>query len=247
MKVGAGPLPAFITCHQRPPSAWRRILRYHSLPMGHCGHSDSPTGRHREVPNAPDWHLLVQSIIGTNGKVIGSAIYHRQPTSPNQRDIELIDHSTHLAGIAIERGLTGEAMQLATLVYQNSAEAMLVTDPENRIIAINPAFTTVTGYTFEEVQGHDPGILSSGRQDRAFYHAMWTAIKNTGQWQGEIWNRRKDGSEYAEWLTINTIYGDDGAVHRRVALFSDITERKQAEALIWNQANWQSDRLPSRV
>lgn len=187
-------------------------------------------------------------IVASNGKVIGSfAIYHRHPSAPSQRDIELIEHSTHLAGIAIERSLTGEAMQLASLVYQNSAEGMLVTDAENRIIAINPAFTSVTGYTLEEVQGRDPGMLSSGRQDHAFYLAMWNAIKNTGQWQGEIWNRRKDGSEYAEWLTINTIYSEDGAVHRRVALFSDITERKQAEALIWNQANYDNlTQLPNR-
>jgi len=114
----------------------------------------------------------------------------------------------------------------------------MITDTDNRIIAVNPAFTDMTGYAPEEIIGQPPKILSSGRQTPAFYQAMWHEIHTTGQWQGEIWNRRKNGEVYVEWLTINTIYGEDGAIHRRVALFSDITKKKENEELIWTQANF---------
>jgi diguanylate cyclase (GGDEF)-like protein/PAS domain S-box-containing protein len=137
-----------------------------------------------------------------------------------------------------ERKKAEEALQLAALVYQSSGEAIIVTDAGNHIIAINPAFTVLTGYTLEEVYGRDPKLLSSGRHDKGFYDAMWRSIIANGSWQGEIWNCRKNGEVYAEWLTINTIYHQDGSVHRRVALFSDISEKKKAEEIIKHQANF---------
>jgi len=137
-----------------------------------------------------------------------------------------------------ERKRAEENMQLASMVYLNSGEAMMVTDADGVIITINPAFTELTGYSAEEVIGQTPHILNSGRQAPAFYDAMWHKLKNRGFWQGEIWNKRKNGEIYAEWLTINSIYKDDGTCYRRVALFSDITDKKKAEELIWIQANF---------
>jgi len=131
-----------------------------------------------------------------------------------------------------------ESMKLASLVFQSSSEAMAVTDPEGLILDINPAFTEVTGYTREEVVGKNANLLSSGRQSDTFYQAMWNSISTTGSWQGEIWNRRKNGDVYAEWLTINTIFDDNGMPFRRVELFSDITKRKESEQTIWHQANF---------
>lgn len=123
----------------------------------------------------------------------------------------------------------------------------MITDEENRIISINPAFTTCTGYTTIDVLGKNPGILSSGRQSPAFYKAMWHALNTTGRWQGEIYNRRKNSDTYMEWVIINTVFNDDGTVHRRVALFSDITEKKKSEELIWFQANYDPlTHLPNR-
>ncbi len=140
-----------------------------------------------------------------------------------------------------------EDQQLATLVYQNSSQAMMVTDAAGIIITINPAFTETTGYTLDEVAGKSTRILSSGRQDQRFFRDMWDTLTSTGHWEGEIWNRRKNGELYAEWLTINTIFSENGAVHRRVALFSDITQKKQAEELIWQQANFDPlTQLPNR-
>ncbi|HEY3325956.1 MAG TPA: diguanylate cyclase [Novimethylophilus sp.] len=146
-----------------------------------------------------------------------------------------------------ERKRAEDEMRLASMVYQSSSEAMMVTDADGGIISTNPAFTTITGYTPDEVIGKNSRLLNSRRHDQAFYLAMWQALRATGHWQGEIWNRRKNGEIYPEWLTINTIFNQDGSAHRRVALFSDITEKKASEALIWQQANFDSlTGLPNR-
>lgn len=140
-----------------------------------------------------------------------------------------------------------EALQLSSMVLQNSGEAMLVTDENNEIIAINPAFTKITGYSLEEVKGKNPRMFQSGRHAPAFFQAMWDLIVSTGQWQGEIWDKSRNGAIQAKWLTINTIRNKDGSIHRYVALFSDITEKKKSEELIWRQANFDTlTGLPNR-
>jgi diguanylate cyclase (GGDEF)-like protein/PAS domain S-box-containing protein len=147
-----------------------------------------------------------------------------------------------------ERKQTEEALQLSALVYQNSSEAMMITDAQNNIIAINPAFTTLTGYSEQEVLGKNPRVRKSGHQTAVFYDDMYAALNASGQWQGEIWNRRKTGEIRAEWLSINTIYHQDGTPYRRVALFYDITQRKESEKLIWKQANFDLlTGLPNRL
>ncbi len=140
-----------------------------------------------------------------------------------------------------ERKLAEESLQLAALVYENSSEAMMITDEDDLIIATNPAFSLLTGYTEAEVLGKNPSIRKSGYQDDIFYQNMHVMLELTGQWQGEIWNRCKSGEVCTEWLSINTIFHQDGSVYRRVSLFYDITQKKDNEALIWNQANF--DRL----
>lgn len=146
-----------------------------------------------------------------------------------------------------ERKRMEEAGQLAQLVYQNTSEGMLVCDAENRIIAVNPAFTAMTGYTVEEAIGNKPHLLNSGNHSEEFYRKMWEHLDRDGSWQGEIWNRRKNGEVYPEWLTINTTYYPGGSVHRRVALFSDISKRKESEEVIWRQANFDMlTALPNR-
>jgi diguanylate cyclase (GGDEF)-like protein/PAS domain S-box-containing protein len=140
-----------------------------------------------------------------------------------------------------------ESLQLASLVYQNSSEAMMVSDADGTIITVNPSFTELTGYQPEEVIGQTPNILKSGRHDAGFYQAMWHAINTTGHWRGEIWNRRKNGEVFAELLTINSITDKDGRIYRHVALFSDITKKKESDELIWQQANFDSlTGLPNR-
>ncbi len=146
-----------------------------------------------------------------------------------------------------QRKLAEEELKLASLVYQNSSDAMIVTDVDGNILAINPAYSKITGYQFDEVKGKTHRILQSDRHGIHFYNAMQDAINSTGQWQGEIWSKRKSGEIYPQWLTFNTSYHDDGSVHRRVALFSDISAIKEAEERILNQVNYdQLTKLPNR-
>ncbi|MBS1186165.1 MAG: hypothetical protein H6R04_183 [Burkholderiaceae bacterium] len=137
-----------------------------------------------------------------------------------------------------ERKQAEEGLQLAAMVYQNSSESIMVTDADNKIVAVNPAFEQMTGYTAEDVLGKNPRLLSSGQHDASFYDTMWATLKTTGRWEGEFWNRRKNGESYVVWRTINTITNNDGSVRYHVALTSDITLKKESEKLIWQQANF---------
>ena len=117
-----------------------------------------------------------------------------------------------------------------------TAEAILITDARNRIVYVNRAFSRITGYTLKEVAGRTPRILHSGRQSKDFYAHMWKCINATGQWQGEIWNRRKSGEIYPEWLSISAVRGGAGKVDYYLAIFSDITLRKREERELYDLA-----------
>jgi PAS domain S-box-containing protein len=125
----------------------------------------------------------------------------------------------------------GEAQQrLAASVFDNAAEGILITDKDNNILSVNCAFTEITGYSPEEAIGKNPSLLSSGSQPGTFYEAMWTLIRETGRWQGEVWDRRKDGRPYCELLSIAAIRDDQGKITQHCAIFSDITRLKMTEA-----------------
>ncbi|MBU7314948.1 nitrate/nitrite transporter [Paenibacillus oleatilyticus] len=117
-----------------------------------------------------------------------------------------------------------DRLRLATEIIENTAEAIIITDLKGTIRQVNPAFTQVTGYTQEEIVGENPRILKSGKQPSDFYAAMWKTIKEKGFWQGEIWNRRKNGDEYLQWLTISAIKNDAGEIKHYAGMFSDISE-----------------------
>lgn len=153
----------------------------------------------------------------------------------------VLDGQPTIVGVAIDvtrRRETEANSKLAAMVYESSSQAMVVTDEDTVIINVNPAFSTITGYGADEVIGKKINVLSSGRQDKAFYQKMWESIVQTGRWEGDIWNRRRNGQEYAEHIAIDTTYKDDGSVAFRIGLFSDITEKKQSDAVIWKQANY---------
>jgi len=115
----------------------------------------------------------------------------------------------------------------------DSSQGVLITDARGLIERVNPAFTDITGYTQSEAAGHTPGqLLRSDRQDARFYRDMWAQLTQSGRWSGEIWNRRKNGEIYPEWLTITAIYDAHGQLLRYVAIFSDLSWKKKAEAEI---------------
>ncbi|HWQ95440.1 MAG TPA: EAL domain-containing protein, partial [Gammaproteobacteria bacterium] len=124
-----------------------------------------------------------------------------------------------------------EALRVAATAF-DSYESMMITDANAVILRVNRAFTECTGYRAEEAVGQTPRLLKSGRHDAAFYAAMWETIHRTGTWQGEIWDRRKNGEVYPKWLTISAVKGVDGVVTHYVGSHIDITERKAAEEKI---------------
>lgn len=141
-----------------------------------------------------------------------------------------------------------EKLRLTAKVVETVNEAVLITNADNRIEFVNPAFTAITEYEAEEVLGHSPAILKSGRHDDEFYDAMWTCLAKTGRWQGEIWNRRKSGAFYAEWLSLAALKDENGVTTHHVAVFSDITHRKEDEERVWRQANYDAlTGLPNRA
>ncbi len=138
-------------------------------------------------------------------------------------------------------------LKLSASVFEHASEATLITDANNRILSVNPAFTRITGYGAEEVLGQTPRLLASGKHPKEFYKNMWDKILTTGSWQGEIQNRRKSGEIYTEWLSINVLKGEDEAVIRHIAVFSDISDEKKAQETIERQATFDAlTGLPNR-
>lgn len=121
-------------------------------------------------------------------------------------------------------------LRQAAVVVDNSAEAVLITDTDNRIISVNQAFTDITGYTQQEVEGDNPSILKSFRHDAEFYATMWQTVNQNGRWQGEIWDRRKNGEIFPAWQTITRVLGESGELTNYVSVFSDISTIKQSQA-----------------
>jgi len=141
-----------------------------------------------------------------------------------------------------------QALQLASTVVENTMDGVIVTDAQGRIIATNPAFTEITGYLAEEATGHTPRMLKSNRHGAEFYQHLWASITTTGAWQGEVWNRRKNGEIFPEWLAISAVRDGAGAIRNFVAVFSDISTIKRTQADLEHLAHFDPlTDLPNRV
>ena len=133
-------------------------------------------------------------------------------------------------------------------VFENLIEGIIITDNQTHIIAVNPAFTKITGFEREEVLGKSTKILQSGEHDEAFYQRMWEALDRSGEWQGEIWNKHKNGEIYPELLSISTIDDSEGQVVNYIAVFSDISKIKKTEEKLWFLAHHDPlTHLPNRL
>lgn len=128
-----------------------------------------------------------------------------------------------------ERKQSEEKLRQASRVFESTVEGVMITDDSERILAVNRAFSAITGYSEAEILGQTPRQLRSGRQDAMFYTAMWASIQTTGHWQGELWNRRKNGEFYPQWLTISAVENGQGVVTHYVGVFSDISSIKQSQ------------------
>ncbi|AUI67375.2 EAL domain-containing protein [Beggiatoa leptomitoformis] len=156
-----------------------------------------------------------------------------------KQDVGLFDPSALLSLLDTNKQQHVERqLRIATTIFDAAAEAIVITDKNNYIYAVNPAFSQITGYSKAEILGKNPQFLSSGRHDASFYKAMWVVLSQKGQWQGEIWNRRKSGEIYPEWLTITKIEDENGEIFAFVAIFTDISKIKHDEEQLWRQTNY---------
>lgn len=144
---------------------------------------------------------------------------------------------------ALENGV-----RVGQAILENTKEGVMITDMEGRIVGVNKAFAQVTGYAEIDALGQTPRLLRSGRHDAQFYHDMWRSVRTKGQWEGEIWNRRKSGEIYPEWLSISAVHDEHGSTSHYVGVFSDILLYKQQEARLVHLAHYdQLTGLPNRI
>jgi len=188
-------------------------------------------------------------IIGSDDHLIGTlVIYNKLPTTSCKGCLKLIESTCQLAAVAIEKSQNDQQLLLASHVFKDSREGITITDSDGKIVDVNPAFCNVTGYSREEVIGENPSILKSGKQSDEFYADMWKSIHEDDYWQGEVWNRKKNGELYAELLSISALKNDKGETLHYIALFSDITNAKRQQEKLNLMAHYDLlTQLPNRA
>jgi diguanylate cyclase (GGDEF)-like protein/PAS domain S-box-containing protein len=195
------------------------------------------------------WYAMAALPLRRNGKVVGVFnLYVDENHAFDEDARKLLEEMGTDISFALDGFDRDMKLRLAAEVFERGKEGITITDNHGSIIRVNQAFSVITGYSEAEVVGRNPRVLQSGRHDKEFYRLMWDSILNTGHWQGEIWNRRKDGHIYPEWLTISRILGNEGGIQHYIAVFEDITEHKEAEERIQRMAHFDTlTGLPNRA
>lgn len=208
------------------------------------------------------WAVLLAALAGA----LALGIFWRRQLHRAEREHRALQELTaHLEASVVERTREAQersealqcafdlckyrenALRVADAVFENTAEGIIVTDAANCIVRVNPAFSSITGYSAEEVMGRNPSLLKSGRHGSEFYRAMWESLDRLGHWEGEIWNRYKNGDIRVEWLSLAKIRDAAGDAHH-LAVFHDITRRKEAEELLRFKAHHDPlTELPNRA
>ncbi len=201
------------------------------------------------------YEVLWQTILSGNvwqGEVVnkrkdGTLFLQEMTITPVRTDEGDITHFIAIKQDISERRKIEERLREAAAVMENTHDGVVITDTTPRILAVNEAYTTITGYSADDVIGKNPNIISSGRADKAFYEVMWAQVLKDGYWQGEVWNRRKSGECYPQLLTISTIYDDEQQPARYVGVFADISQLKENQAKLEFMAHHDPlTRLPNR-
>lgn len=197
--------------------------------------------------------LIAASItrpLGRSARALEAMTQGSQPLAPLliEHDDEigtLIDGFNRLQSALLSKE---EGLRLSASVFDNAREGIVITDPRGRIINVNPSFTTLTGYTADEVLGKNPNLLKSGHQGDEFYAQMWQALVTEGYWQGEISNRRRNGEVYIEMLTITGVRNATGDYSHYVGIFSDVTALKEQQQRLERMAHFDAlTQLPNRT
>ncbi len=133
-----------------------------------------------------------------------------------------------------------ERLRLNAQVLEHATEAIMITDTEFRVHEVNKAFCSITGYAREEILGESVMALCSGPQENGLYEGIWDTVRNRGSWRGELWQRKKNGEVYPQWLSVSAVADERGEINRFVAIFSDITPMKKTEAQLYRLAHYDS-------
>jgi diguanylate cyclase (GGDEF)-like protein/PAS domain S-box-containing protein len=239
-----------LICRTPPSSADLADDAHHHCPLGqwYDGMEHPALRNHPEFAALGEVH---QSLHRTARELLLSQS-QGQAVSP-ETYTALLDHLSLLRqkiyalGLSVSRDL-GLVSKLADKIFENATEGVLITDRNGVIVNVNRAFCQVTGYNRKEAVGKTPAILNSRRQNSQFYQAMWQALLREGHWEGEIWNRRKNGEVYLEWLSISAVRNDGGEASHYIAIFSDITLARENEKKLQHLAYYDPlTDLPNRV
>jgi PAS domain S-box-containing protein len=197
-----------------------------------------------DIESHPNWHSYrdlaerarlracwSEPIVTSDGQVLGTlSVYARRPERPTDGDLQILHEVATLASLLHERKQFEMQLALRNAAMEAAANAIAITDHRGVIEWVNGAFSALTGYSSEEVQGQPIAILKSPGQDQATHQSIWDTIQNGQAWKGELVNRRKDGSEYIEEQTITPVRGEDGSICHYITIKQDVSERKASEA-----------------
>jgi len=259
-----GPLRLFIERSPVPLAMLDRDLRYLAVSrrwqesFGFEGRELIGRLHYELMPEIPDhWRQQHQRVLAGESVMAGEERLVRRSGQVQWVRREL--HPWHTAsgevgGVLVfsedvtERVRATDELKLAASVFTHAREGILITDPRGTILDVNEMFTRVTGYSRDEAIGRNPRMLKSGRQSEEFYRDLWRALRASGQWSGELWNKAKDGRIYPEVLTISAVYDRTGQVQHYVGLFSDVSEAREQEQRLARVASFDAlTNLPNRT
>ncbi|TVT48014.1 MAG: EAL domain-containing protein [Denitromonas halophila] len=216
----AAPDPGIATAQHRDDNSDDKVLTGKSIHL-RTEHIRDKAGRERILDT------YKRPLRDAHGQINGLLAYSRDTTAQHEMEAQL---------------------RLWAKVFECSSEGVMITDPQHRIVAVNRAFSDITGYADHEAIGQTPRLLSSGRHDAAFYNTLRATMEASDRWQGEIWNRRKNGEVYPQWLTINAVRDPTGTLTHFAGVFSDISDIKRSEARLAHLAHHDAlTGLPNRM
>lgn len=234
----------------------------HSLyPHIHCTlnllHDDDHLNKAKPTPlrefyrqhNQQGGHCWSEPLISSQGRPLGVlSVYCQMNRMPSQQELNLIKEEAQFTALIIEKKYAEQALQLGTKIFEQTREAIMVTDTQGFIIESNQAFTDITGFEREAVLGKNPRLLKSGQHPPRFYRQLWKTLKTHGHWQEEMWNQRKDGSYFPCICNISEVKDEQGRVCQYVCLFTDTSLIKEHQKHLEFMAHYDAlTHLPNRI